>query len=511
MRLFRTTYRRENGQRAKAAGWSLDFTDHLGRRQRLPLGLADKRAAEQVGRYIETLAERTASGLGLDRALSEWLEVCPAKLRDKLAGIGLISGARAAGGKPLAAHLEDYRAVLLARGDTTGYADTTMARIKRSFEGCGFTAWTDIAAARAQCYLAELQRTEQRFSAESYNHYVRAMKGFCRWMMQERRASENPIAYVKLLNSKMDIRHQRRALEPDGIRRLLETTTAGPVRRGMSGPDRAMLYRLAIETGLRAGELRSLTKESFDLTALTVMVKATYSRKRKQDAVLPLRPDTAAVLRGFLAGKLSGVRLFKIPRPPVDLLRPDLEAAGIPYRDASDRVVDFHSLRHTCGSLLAASGVHPKVAQQIMRHSSIDLTMSRYSHVFKGQEADAVAALPDLSQPSQAARQTQATGTDNNPGFHLAKIPAKTPAKVGVNGGTLANAGERKRPKPLKRRMRQKWLWKAKNRVPLGKNAVLFHARPTGLEPATLGSTIQYSNQLSYGPGLRRPETHYRP
>ena len=39
--------------------------------------------------------------------------------------------------------------------------------------------------------------------------------------------------------------------------------------------------------------------------------------------------------------------------------------------------LDFHSLRHTFGTLLAASGIHPKTAQQLMRHSDINLTMSR--------------------------------------------------------------------------------------------------------------------------------------
>ena len=39
------------------------------------------------------------------------------------------------------------------------------------------------------------------------------------------------------------------------------------------------------------------------------------------------------------------------------------------------------SLRHTAGTLLAASGVHPKVAQSVRRRSGINLTMSRYSHV----------------------------------------------------------------------------------------------------------------------------------
>lgn len=46
-----------------------------------------------------------------------------------------------------------------------------------------------------------------------------------------------------------------------------------------------------------------------------------------------------------------------------------------------------------------------------MRHSSIELTMSRYTHVFAGQEADAAAALPDLNPP--AKQSAKATGTDN--------------------------------------------------------------------------------------------------
>jgi hypothetical protein len=61
-------------------------------------------------------------------------------------------------------------------------------------------------------------------------------------------------------------------------------------------------------------------------------------------------------------------------------------------------------------SLLAAGGVHPKVAQSIMRHSDINLTMSRYTHTFREQESEAVAKLPDLSLPSKQSQ--KATGTD---------------------------------------------------------------------------------------------------
>ena len=85
------------------------------------------------------------------------------------------------------------------------------------------------------------------------------------------------------------------------------------------------------------------------------------------------------------------------------MLRADLREAGIPDRDDSGRIVDFHSLRHTTGTLLAAAGVHPKVAQSLMRYSDINLTMSRYTHVLIEQETAAVAALPDLASTQAEA------------------------------------------------------------------------------------------------------------
>jgi len=73
---------------------------------------------------------------------------------------------------------------------------------------------------------------------------------------------------------------------------------------------------------------------------------------------------------------------------------------------ASGRVLDFHSLRHTTASLLAASGAHPSVAQGVMRHSTIELTMNAYTHAGADAERAAVAALPEL----------RATGTDGSIG-----------------------------------------------------------------------------------------------
>lgn len=136
----------------------------------------------------------------------------------------------------------------------------------------------------------------------------------------------------------------------------------GPTLRGLPGPRRALLYRLALTTGLRAGELASLTASSFDLDAdpPTVRVEAAHSKHRRVD-VLPLRRDVAGEL-----SQLAADPLFpgSWPSRPVAILKPDLESARIPYRTPAG-VFDFHSLRHQFISDLAQSGVHPKIAQTL--------------------------------------------------------------------------------------------------------------------------------------------------
>ena len=254
-------------------------------------------------------------------------------------------------------------------------------------------------------------------------------------MVKQRRASQSPLEQLDCVSVKVeDARHPRRALEPDEIRRLLETTATQPERYGMSGYERALLYRLAIESGLRANELRSLKVASFDLDRLTVTLGGQHTKNRKE-AVLPLRTDTAAELRQFLAGKLPSVKAFDVPERTADMIKADLAEAGIEYVDDAGRYADFHALRHTTGSLLAASGVHPKTAQSIMRHSDINLTMSRYTHTLAGQEAQAVASLPDLSAPSREAQ--RATGTDGkNLAENLALLGGKHTTGLDCSGQT---------------------------------------------------------------------------
>jgi len=66
------------------------------------------------------------------------------------------------------------------------------------------------------------------------------------------------------------------------------------------------------------------------------------------------------------------------------MIRIDLTAADIDYEDNSGRFADFHALRHTFISNLARAGVHPRNAEALARHSTIDLRMNVYTHVAMG-------------------------------------------------------------------------------------------------------------------------------
>jgi len=130
-----------------------------------------------------------------------------------------------------------------------------------------------------------------------------------RLLMDAGRANQDPLEFMSGLNVRVDQRRVRRALTPDECRRLLAATALGPHRHGMDGPERALLYRLALETGLRASELKSLTRGDFDLDAEhpAVTIRAGYSKNRREDT-LPLRRHTAALLGQHLINKPCGPR-----------------------------------------------------------------------------------------------------------------------------------------------------------------------------------------------------------
>lgn len=69
----------------------------------------------------------------------------------------------------------------------------------------------------------------------------------------------------------------------------------------------------------------------------------------------------------------------------------------------------FHDLRHTCASLGVASGANVKQVQEMLGHSSITITLDRYSHLFPSdhetlaERLDATFAAAEVSEPAVAS------------------------------------------------------------------------------------------------------------
>lgn len=392
-------------KREKSRKWYGRYRDHDGVLREAALAV-NKEAARQMLAELERKAEHTKSGL--------------ATPFDEHAG------------NPLTAHLDSFRRHLEAKGNTPGHIDTTVSRVRAILDACGFKYIRDISAAQVAEYLTDRRNAEKNpISIATSNHFLTAVKGFTRWLVRDRRIDHNPLIHLQRLNTDTDIRRKRRALSEADFAKLLKAAREGDDVCGLSGADRERLYLVAAFTGLRASELASLSRQSFDLDGEqpTVRLQAAYSKHRRED-VLPLHPELVARLREWFAEAdaddfepadddeavlmLEAAREARrrplwpggwaANRHGAEMIRADLQAAGLAYVDDHGRVFDFHALRGQFVTRLARSGVNLQTAQLLARHSDPRLTANHYTHLGTVDLAAAVSLLP--------AFQTEAAATE---------------------------------------------------------------------------------------------------
>jgi len=402
--------------RVQCRTWHVEFCDHYDRSHSLP-GFSHEGQTRLLAGQIERLIAFYGQPLPAD--LKDFFEKTPSRIVSALQECGLLESEQTPVLKPLPELVAMYQQALHAKARNEEHVQRTGEMANEVFKACGFAFWRDVKDQKVEAFLRDLREGDRHVGHRRSNAYLTACQSFCNWVADDRKwARESPLRGIKKLNVREDPRHTRRALEVDQLRKLLQTTADGPERYGMSGRERYLLYRLAAESGLRAGELRRLRRADFNLDAGTVTVRAVKATKNKRTREQALRPGLCADLRDFLASKLPEAKVFGgsfavLTRRTADVLKEDLQAAGIPYADDQGNVFDFHGLRVECASLLINSGVDPKQAQEIMRHSSIGLTMDIYAKVLGGKKnAQAVESLPDLSLPEAQQQAAVKTGTD---------------------------------------------------------------------------------------------------
>ena len=352
--------------------------------------------------------------------------------------------------RPLAEHVADFGNFLADKGNTPKHVRMTCQHVRWVAARCEAQQISDLTGPAVLRAIGELRtsggpvagkrKTKVAASLRTCNSYLTSLKAFTRWLWEHKRTTGDALCGLDGFNAETDRRHVRRELTPEEMAWLLAETEKHTLpEHNLPGPDRAMVYRLALGTGFRASELRSLTPESFDLASdpPTVTVGASYSKRRREDQQ-PIRPDLAALLRPWVADRAAGVPVFAtLPGNTARMLRSDLRTARkawiaaapvgperearersdfLKYRNAAGEVADFHATRHTYISGVVAGGASVKTAQELARHSTPVLTIGRYSHARLHDLQGALESLPDLTgNPDPASEGNRevlhATGT----------------------------------------------------------------------------------------------------
>ncbi|CAN5891818.1 site-specific integrase [soil metagenome] len=418
-----------------------------------PTRCRDESAARQVLADLERKAERVRAGL-----------ISPAEARtaEHLS-------------TPIVEHVAAFIESMQARSVVKMHRDNTRRHLECLIRDCEFARLTDLKREALERWLAvEIGKGR---SARSRNAHHTALVSFVNWCVQAGRLVSNPFQGVPKANEAADPRRRRRSMTEAELARLLDVARRRPlldaltVRRGKRkgetvanvrpevrdrleaiGRERALIYKTMVLTGLRKGELASLTVGQLRLDDDRPHLELEAAdAKNRQGVSLPLRDDLAADLAQWLADRLERLRdaarnasepisshlpaealLFDVPSGLVRIFDRDLKAAGISKRDERGRTLDVHALRTTFGTLLSRGGVPLRTAQAAMRHSDPKLTANVYTDPKLLDIHGALDALPSLKLPDDLDTEAlRATGTTASDPSFVAPLVALTHGNEG--------------------------------------------------------------------------------
>jgi len=144
---------------------------------------------------------------------------------------------------------------------------------------------------------------------------------------------------------------------------------------------------LGLNTGMRIGEMLSLTWEQVDLEKNLINV---FAHKTHKIRPVPINTESRRVLDYCQMGRKNEFVFYnhESGKPFVDLK----SGFALACRKAGIKGVTWHTLRHTFPSRLLERGADIVTVQQLLGHSTVTVTM-RYTHTNLDSKRNAVAKL----------------------------------------------------------------------------------------------------------------------
>ena len=209
-------------------------------------------------------------------------------------------------------------------------------------------------------------------------------------------------------------------LTADQVMTLADEIANPPIRkrggehRRSTYPEYGLLVRFAAFTGLRAGEIGALKVRRLDLMRRRVEVSESASEAHGKFEVgatktyerrnVPVPAALIDQLVHHIAGKGPDDFVFEGPDGgPVRHsnwyprhFKPAVVQAGLP--DGTR----FHDLRHTYAAMLIAQGAHPRAMMERLGHSTSQVTLGTYGHLFPNLEESLDHALNSVFSEASA-------------------------------------------------------------------------------------------------------------
>src|SRR5262249_23385262 len=213
------------------------------------------------------------------------------------------------------------------------------------------------------------------------------------------------------------VRNPADAVKPPEVERqqmsVLDTDATADLIEAARETSMFVPILLGVRCGMRRGEVVALRWRNVDLERGRISVVASAEQtdrgvREKEPKngkgrtivlsgteIEELRSHRVRQAQGLLA---LGVRLTDdhhvVAREDGQALQPrSLTHAFVKFAQRHGFQIRLHDLRHSHATHMLASGVHPKIAQERLGHSSVGITLDLYSHVLPGMQAEAVSKV----------------------------------------------------------------------------------------------------------------------
>lgn len=329
--------------------WRFKFKDRTGR-WRSGKGWRDRRKTENHARDVE--AEERAIFTGQKEAPTAFMEnrCTPiTELINAYLAWGRVQGGR--GGRPW----DDQNAAL---------KETCLDEWVKLMD---LRVIANITLERAEREVQKLLESG-KLAPKSIELRVQHLKAFVNWCVERGYIFRSPLAGRKLkIAAKVKTPH--RQLTDEEVVKLLNA----------SPPDRRLWYDVALQTGFRVNELRSLTVGDLDLFGPSLRLAAEHSKDRKEWRQ-PITRELADRLSALAKGCRREQPLLGIPgRTAGDRIADDFIAAGVKILVDGVGKATWHSLRKVFINNVVKGGNDLKTIMTLARHSTATMSMEVYA------------------------------------------------------------------------------------------------------------------------------------